>query len=257
MRCISIANQKGGVGKTTTIINLGAALVELGERVLMIDIDPQGALAAGLGIDPRKCRILYHAISGESQISSLILETPYGHLIPNNPEWGGSPTKNALLSLPEDIDLWLLKQIENHLSSYDYILFDHPPLFGILDVNAFIAADSVIIPVQPTFLALRGLEEFVRTIEDEIRILNPDFQIEGILPTMVEPRTRQAQEAEALLRKRFGDLVFESKIRKAVSVSDAQLAGLPILAYQPTGTAASDYRALAKELLNHETPHDG
>ncbi|KAF0248221.1 MAG: chromosome partitioning protein [bacterium] len=214
-----LAQQKGGVGKTTTTVNLGAALAEQGQKVLLIDMDPQGALSAVTGIDMLKVSDLAAAEMGLAN----------------------EPARDLLL-----------REKLSDLEGYTRIIIDCPPSLGFLTLNALAAASRIIIPVQTQFLALRGMEILMETINKVKLRINRKMKISGILPTMVDSRTVHSKEALEQLKESYGSLVFETVIPQTVKVSDSTLSGKPLLCFNPTSLAAKAYRSLALEVENRE-----
>jgi len=253
MRKIAIANQKGGVGKTTTTLNLGAALVELGRQVLLIDLDPQASLTLALGLDPDALETtiydaLLSGINGEQLPAGLILSTQTGaDLIPSNIEL----SQADLDLVREPLGIYALRDTLGSLKiKHDYILIDCPPSLGILTTNALSATDEVIIPLQADYLALKALNLLLRTIEKIQRRANRDLSITGILLTMADLRTLHAGEIIATTRQTLGREipVFESIIKSSVRLKESPLQGESILTYDSGGIGALAYRSLAREV---------
>ena len=255
-KIIAIANQKGGVGKTTTTINLGAALAELGCRVLVIDLDPQGNASTGLGIDSEeRTYTTYDLILGEAELNDVIRETE---------------TKNLLI-VPATVDLSSadMELISNEKRSFllhdalrqkamddynlDYVLIDCPPSLNLLTVNAMVAAHSVLVPLQSEFFALEGLSQLMLTIREVRQSANPNLRIEGIVLTMYDGRNRLSQQVQDDARDNLGELVFETIIPRNVRVSEAPSFAMPVLSYETESKGAQAYRALARELLGNRT----
>jgi chromosome partitioning protein len=246
-RTIAFANQKGGVAKTTTTLNLGVALAEQGKRVLAIDLDPQGNLTMSQGWNPDEI--------DRSMFDVLVHRLPITEIIRTNEIDVGVASidlAGAELSLSSMIgrERALEKALAPVKESYDYILIDTPPSLGLLTINAFVAAQGVIVPVQCEYLSLRGLVQLENTLTMIRENLNPDVAIQGILPTMFDKRLLHSREAVEILTENFGDLVLETKIRKTVRYAEAPVKGQSILKYDPSGDAAFMYRQLAKEVLN-------
>jgi chromosome partitioning protein len=246
-RVIAFANQKGGVAKTTTTLNLGVALAEHGKRVLAIDLDPQGNLTMSQGWNPDEI--------DRSMFDVLVHRLPITEIIKTNEIDVGVASidlAGAELALSSMIgrERALEKALAPIHESYDYILIDTPPSLGLLTINAFVAAQGVIVPVQCEYLSLRGLVQLENTLTMIRENLNPDVAIQGILPTMFDKRLLHSREAVEILRENFGDLVLETKIRKTVRYAEAPVKGQSILKYDPSGDAAFMYRQLAKEVLD-------
>jgi len=246
-RTIAFANQKGGVAKTTTTLNLGVALAEQGKRVLAIDLDPQGNLTMSQGWNPDEI--------DRSMFDVLVHRLPITEIIRTNEIDVGVASidlAGAELSLSSMIgrERALEKALAPVQESYDYILIDTPPSLGLLTINAFVAAQGVIVPVQCEYLSLRGLVQLENTLTMIRENLNPAVAIQGILPTMFDKRLLHSREAVEILRENFGDLVLETKIRKTVRYAEAPVKGQSILKYDPSGDAAFMYRQLAKEVLD-------
>jgi len=229
-RVIAFANQKGGVAKTTTTLNLGVALVEKGLRVLAIDLDPQGNLTMSQGWNPDEIDRSHELDVGVASIDLAGAELALSSMIGRE-----RALEKALLPVRE---------------AYDYILIDTPPSLGLLTINAFVAANGVIVPVQCEYLSLRGLVQLENTLAMIRENLNPEVEIEGILATMFDKRLLHSREAVDILKENFGDLVLNTRIRKTVRFAEAPVKGQSVLKYDPTGEAASMYRDLAKEVLN-------
>lgn len=244
----AVAQQKGGVGKTTTTINLGAALAERGYRVLLVDLDPQGALSAGLGVDPLQLsQTLYDVLRTPSfAMERIITPTTSGcSLAPANIDLAASELE--LVSEPGRETI-LKGKLAPILDSYDYILLDCPPSLSLLTLNAMAAASRVIIPVQTQYFALRGMELLLQTIEKVRTRINPSLGITGILATMFDGRTTHSREVGEELRATYGDLVFTTIIPTTVKLQDSSLAGQSILQLASQSPAAQAYRELAKEI---------
>ena len=250
-RILALANQKGGVGKTTTTINLGAALAELGKRVLLIDLDPQGNASTGLGIgyDERKITT-YELIVGDAAPTEAILSTDVENL------WI-VPATTDLSSA--DIELisnekrsYLLRDALHQTGmdgfAFDYVLIDCPPSLNILTVNAMVAADGVVVPLQSEFFALEGLSQLMLTIREIRETANKDLRIEGIALTMYDKRNNLSQQVEADARDNLGDLVFKTVIPRNVRLSEAPSFAAPVLSYDPASKGSEAYRALAREV---------
>ena len=244
---MAFANQKGGVAKTTTTLNLGVAFQELGQRVLAVDMDPQGNLTMSLGLNPDSVRpsmfdVLVKRVSIEEALYHRELDVVVSCIDLATAEIALSPLIGRERALSK-----ALLQVRDR---YDYIMIDTPPSLGLLTVNALTASDAVIVPVQCEYLALRGLAQLERTLELVRENLNPDVHIAGIVPTMYDSRTVHGREAVEVLRNSFGDLVFETTIRKTIRFAEAPVKGESVLKYAPDSQAAGAYRQLAREVLN-------
>ncbi|HEY5059549.1 MAG TPA: AAA family ATPase [Gaiellaceae bacterium] len=244
---IAFANQKGGVAKTTTTLNLGVALAEKGNRVLAVDLDPQGNLTMSQGWNPDEIE--------RSMFDVLVHRLPIGEIVRTGEidvAVSSIDLAGAELALSSMIgrERALEKALAPVLETYDFILIDTPPSLGLLTINALVAASGVIVPVQCEYLSLRGLVQLENTLSMIRENLNPAVKIQGILPTMFDKRLLHSREAVEILQENFGDLVLKTKIRKTIRYAEAPVKGMSVLKYDPTGEAASMYRDLAKEVLN-------
>ena len=245
---IALANQKGGVGKTTTAINLGAGLAELDRRVLIIDIDAQANATSGLGMRAPGQPSTYDLLIGDAKLAEVVVPTPFErlYLIPSTPELAGAEVEMASMMARE---FRLRRSIEGELESYDFVLIDCPPSLGLLTVNGLTAADEVIIPVQCEYLALEGLGQLKSTLELVRRNLNRELRLRGLLLTMYDRRTNLSEQVAQEVRSHFPE-TFHAVVPRSVRVSEAPSHGLPISAYDPSSPAAAAYAALAREVLN-------
>ncbi|HVU77183.1 MAG TPA: ParA family protein [Gaiellaceae bacterium] len=244
-RVYAFANQKGGVGKTTTAINLAACLAEAGEKALVVDLDPQANATSGLGMRPNGTSS-YDLLDG-APVSELAKPTQFPNLflIPSKPELAGAAVE---LSQREDGDRYLAQALE-HADGFDFVLLDCPPSLGPLTVNALAASDRVIVPVQAEYYALEGLAQLVQSINLIKTRLNPKLEIAGVLLTMTDGRTRLSTEVEAEVRKHFGQLVFDAVVPRSVRVAEAPSHGLPVTHYDRRSRGAEAYWKVAMELV--------
>ena len=250
-RVIAIASQKGGVGKTTTAINLGASLAQQGRRVLLLDIDPQGNATSGLGVNGNDQRTtIYEALIGQAELSQGVMPTALANLdlVPAGQRLSGAEVELVGLMAREGR---LKACIATLKDEYDFILIDGPPSLGLLTVNALTAADSVLIPLQCEYLALEGLTQLIAAIRLVQDHLNPGLRIEGVLLTMFDARLNLSQQVAAEARKFFAERVYKTVIPRNVRLSEAPSFGKPIVLYDPHSTGAESYRELAKEVLDH------
>ncbi len=246
-RVIAFANQKGGVAKTTTTLNLAVAFKEQGLNVLVVDLDPQGNLTMSQGLNPDAIeRSMYDVLVHRLPIEEVIQRVEIDIAVSSLDLAGAELALSSMIGRERALEKALAPVREN----YDYILIDTPPSLGILTVNALVAANGVIVPVQCEYLSLRGLVQLENTLSMIRENLNPTVEIEGILPTMFDRRTLHSREAIDILEENFGDLVFDTKIRKTIRYAEAPVKGTSVLAYDPTGDAAEAYRKLAREVLN-------
>ncbi len=244
---IAFANQKGGVAKTTTTLNLGVALAEQGKRVLAIDLDPQGNLTMSQGWNPDEIdRSMFDVLVHRLPITEIIRTNEIDVGVASIDLAGAELALSSMIGRERALE----KALAPVQESYDYILIDTPPSLGLLTINAFVAAQGVIVPVQCEYLSLRGLVQLENTLTMIRENLNPDVAIQGILPTMFDKRLLHSREAVEILQENFGDLVLDTKIRKTVRYAEAPVKGQSILKYDPSGDAAFMYRQLAKEVLN-------
>jgi chromosome partitioning protein len=247
-RVIAFANQKGGVAKTTTTLNLAAAFAETGHRVLCVDMDPQGNLTMSQGIDPDTLELsMYDVLVHHLPIKQVVRRREIDVACASIDLAGAEIAMSTQIGRERSLAK-ALKTIED---DYDFVCIDTPPSLGLLTINALTAADKVIVPVQCEYLSMRGLIQLQNTLQMIRENLNPDVQIEGILPTMMDMRTVHAQEAIEILEENFGDRLFASRIKKTVRFAEAPVKGMSVLKYDPDGTAAQSYRDLAKEVLAH------
>jgi chromosome partitioning protein len=256
MKIIAVANQKGGVGKTTTAINLGAGLAEQGQRILLVDLDPQANATSGLGMQELEIDSLYDALLGGSPVTSKILPTrlPNLFLIPADLDLAGAEIEIARMSDH-------LTRLKNALSilrddrTFDFILLDCPPSLGILMTNALAAADEILTPIQCEYFALEGLVKIVRVVE-QVRDsgANDQIAIGGIIMTMFDSRTNLSPQVVSEVRQHFGEKVYRTVIPRTVRLSEAPSFGQTILEYDSNGTGAQAYRALAREFLVRHRP---
>jgi chromosome partitioning protein len=248
---IALANQKGGVAKTTTTLNLAVAFKELGHEVLVIDLDPQGNLTMSQGVNPDDVeRSMFDVLVHSLPIEEVILRAEVDIAVSSIDLAGAELALSSMIGRERALQKALLPI----RGRYDYILVDTPPSLGLLTINALTAADSVIVPVQCEYLSLRGLVQLEATLSMIRENLNPTVEIRGILPTMFDSRTIHAREAVEMLKENFGDLVFETRIRKTIRYAEAPVQGASVLKYDPSGQAAEAYRELAKEVLNGAKP---
>jgi chromosome partitioning protein len=246
-RVIAFANQKGGVAKTTSTLNLAVAFKEQGLNVLAIDLDPQGNLTMSQGFNPDAIEhSMYDVLVNRMPIEEVIQQAEIDIAVSSIDLAGAELALSSMIGRERALEKALAPIRDN----YHYILIDTPPSLGILTVNALVAANGVIVPVQCEYLSLRGLVQLENTLSMIRENLNPDVEIQGILPTMYDKRTLHAREAIDILEENFGDLVFDTKIRKTIRYAEAPVKGTSVLAYDPTGDAAQAYRRLAKEVLD-------
>ena len=244
---IAFATQKGGVAKTTTTLNLAVAFTELGQRVLAVDLDPQGNLTMSQGLNPDTVdRSMFDVLVHSLPIEEVIHHAEVDVAVSSIDLAGAELALSAMIGRERALQ----KALQPVRGRYDYILIDTPPSLGLLTINALTASDSVIVPVQCEYLSLRGLVQLEGTLSMIRENLNPSVAIRGILPTMFDGRTLHAREAVDMLKENFGDLVFDTRIRKTVRYAEAPVQGSSVLKYDPTGPAAEAYRNLAKEVLN-------
>ena len=247
---IAFANQKGGVAKTTTTLNLAVAFAESGHRVLCVDLDPQGNLTMSQGIDPDKVeKSLYDVLVHDMPIAEIIQKREIDIAVASIDLAGAEIAMSTKIGRERSLE----KALKEVSGDYDFVCIDTPPSLGLLTINALTAANKVIVPVQCEYLSMRGLVQLQNTLKMIQENLNPDVRIEGILPTMLDTRTVHAKEAVEILEENFGDLVFKSRIRKAIKFAEAPVKGASVLKYDPQSNAAGYYRDLAKEVLAHES----
>ena len=247
-KVIAFANQKGGVAKTTTALNLAVAFKESGHRVLAVDMDPQGNLTMSQGVDPDKVdRSMFDVLVHRIPIREVIVEREIDVAVASIDLAGAEIAMSTQIGRERSLQ----KALDAVKEDYDFVCIDTPPSLGLLTVNALTAANKVIVPVQCEYLSMRGLVQLQNTLQMIRENLNPGVEIEGILPTMLDSRTVHAKEAVEILEENFGELVFKSRIRKAIKFAEAPVRGTSVLKYDPNGKAAGAYRELAKEVLTH------
>ena len=247
-KVIAFANQKGGVAKTTTTLNLAVAFEEKGFRVLCVDMDPQGNLTMSQGIDPDSLETsMYDVLVHHMSIREVIRRREVDVACASIDLAGAEIAMSTMIGRERSLEK-ALKAIEE---DYDFICIDTPPSLGLLTINAFTVADKVIVPVQCEYLSMRGLIQLQNTLSMIRDNLNPKVYIEGIVPTLVDSRTTHAKEAIELLEENFGDRVFASRIKKTIRFAEAPVKGMSVLKYDPDGMAAQSYRDLAKEVLGN------
>ncbi len=249
MKIIAIANQKGGVGKTTTAVNLAACLAKKGKRVLLVDCDPQGNSTSGVGVDKRRCeKTVYDVLLGSAGVNEAVVATPYENLsiCPSNISLSGaeielvsemgreSKLKNALLSVKND---------------FDFVLIDAPPSLGLITINVLTAANSVIVPIQCEYYALEGVAQLMNTIKKVKQVMNPELEIEGILMTMFDSRTNLSAQVIEEVKKFFPNKVYKTLVPRNVRLSEAPSFGKPIIYYDIASKGAESYLDLADEVL--------
>ncbi len=251
-RIIAVANQKGGVGKTTTTINLSACLAEKGKKVLTIDIDPQGNASSGLGVDKNNLEnTVYQLMIGASTIEECIIENLFDNLsmLPSNVNLAGAEIE--LIGV-EEREFILKKYIEKIRDNYDYIIIDCPPSLNTLTVNAMTTADTVLVPIQCEYYALEGLTQLIHTINLVKRRLNPNLEIEGVVFTMFDARTNLSLQVVENVKENLKQNIYKSIIPRNVRLAEAPSHGLPINIYDPKSAGAEGYRDLADEVIDRD-----
>ena len=257
-RIIAIANQKGGVGKTTTAINLGAALAELGMRVLLMDLDPQGNASTGLGLPPSKrAYTTYDLILDEAGPRDVIQETETNGLwiAPSTTDLSSADIQLSTIEKRSFLLYDALRQPEMNAFGFDFILIDCPPSLSLLTVNAMVASHSILVPLQSEFFALEGLSQLMLTVREVRQTANPDLRIEGIVLTMFDKRNNLSHMVAKDARDTLGEMVFETIVPRNVRVSEAPSFAIPVLEYDTSSTGAVAYRELAQEMVSrHSSP---
>ena len=251
-RTIAVANQKGGVGKTTTTINLSAALAEQGKKVLLVDLDPQGNATSGVGVDKRELEnTVYELIAGRITLEECLIETDFLNLsvLPANINLSGAEID--LIDM-EDREYYLKKILAPVKDDYDFILIDCPPSLNMLTVNAMTAADTVLVPIQCEYYALEGLSQLIHTINLVKRRLNPDLRMEGVVFTMYDARTKLSMQVVENVKQTLKENIYNTIIPRSIKLAEAPSYGMPITAYAPTSPGADSYRLLAMEVIDHK-----
>ena len=250
-RVISIANQKGGVGKTTTSINISTILAKKGKKVLLIDADPQGNATSGIGIEKKTDKSIYDVIIEETKIEEVVLETQIKNLkiCPSNINLAGAEVELVSMISRE---YRLKERLEENKENYDYIIIDCPPSLGLITLNAFTASDSVLIPVQCEYYALEGLGQLINTINLVKKHLNKDLTIEGALLTMFDIRTNLSNQVVKEVNKYFENKVYKTVIPRNVKLSEAPSYGMPISVYDPKSKGAKSYDKFVKEFIKNK-----
>jgi chromosome partitioning protein len=248
-KVVAVANQKGGVGKTTTTVNLGACLAEMGKRVLLMDLDPQGHVSSGLGVEKSTInQCVYDVVINNVPLRDIIVPTAFKNLwlAPSTIDLAG-----AELELVPAIsrETRLREALAGYRGQYDFLFIDCPPSLGLLTVNALTAADTLLVPIQCEYYALEGLSQLMNTIHLVRTHLNPDLQLEGVLLTMYDSRTNLSSQVEDEVKKYFRDKVYRTIIPRNVRLSEAPSHGLPIISYDPKSKGAEVYSELAKEVI--------
>lgn len=255
-KIIAVANQKGGVGKTTTTINLAAALCELGKTTLVVDLDPQGNASTGLGIAVEDRNLTtYDLLLEDVDLADIIqsTETEGLYIIPATVDLSSADLELMSNEKRSFLLRDALRQVGMDIYAFDYVLIDCPPSLNLLTVNAMIAADSILVPLQSEFFALEGLSQLIITIRDVRQAGNEDLRVEGVVLTMYDSRNNLSQQVEADARENLGDLVYRTIIPRNVRVSEAPGFAMPVLSYDPLSRGAKAYRALAQEMLDRNT----
>ncbi len=253
-RVIAFANQKGGVAKTTTTLNLGVAFSEMGHRVLLVDLDPQGNLTMSQGLNPDVIeRSMFDVLVHKVPISEIIERREVDLAVASIDLAGAELALSSLIGRERSLE----KALAEVRGSYDFVLIDTPPSLGLLTINAFVAATGVMVPVQCEYLSLRGLVQLENTLAMVRENLNPQVSVEGIVATMFDGRTLHSREAIEILEENFGELVFRTRIRKTVRYAEAPVKGSSVLKYDPTGAAAEAYRELAREIVAVKEAQNG
>ena len=251
-RTIAVANQKGGVGKTTTTINLSAVLAEQGKKVLLVDLDPQGNATSGVGGDKRELEnTVYELISGRITLEEGLIETDFLNLsvLPANINLSGAEID--LIDM-EDREYYLKNILAPVKDDYDFILIDCPPSLNMLTVNAMTAADTVLVPIQCEYYALEGLSQLIHTINLVKRKLNPDLRMEGVVFTMYDARTKLSMQVVENVKQTLKENIYNTIIPRSIKLAEAPSYGMPITAYAPTSPGADSYRLLAMEVIDHK-----
>ena len=248
-KIMAVVTQKGGVGKTTSAVNIAAALGEMGKKCLLVDIDPQGNATSGVGVDKRQVkRSTYTLLMGDTDGVSAVMQTPFENLwiIPASVDLAGAEIE--MVDVPHR-EKRLKAALAPCRDQFDYILIDCPPALGLLTLNALVAADTFLIPAQPEYYALEGLSQLIATVRQVKRLYNPTLELEGVLFTMYDGRTHLTQQVVAEVKKFFPRRVYATVIPRTVRLAEAPSYGRPINYYDKTGKGAKAYRELAKEIL--------
>lgn len=255
-RIIAIANQKGGVGKTTTAVNVSACLAKMGKKVLLIDIDPQGNATSGLGVDKKSETTIYEVLINSASLSEAIIKTDYKNLdiCPSSAALSGAEVELVNMMGRE---YQLKTALADVSDGYDYIFMDCPPSLGMITLNAFTACDSVLVPIQCEYYALEGLSSLTNTIKRVKKVLNKDIEIEGVLLTMFDARTNLAIQVVDEVKKFFSDKVYRTIIPRNVRLSEAPGFGQPVIVYDSASRGAESYLDLAEEIIERGEAYGG